>query len=375
LGCHNLTYNSNLISQKVIFENLFLKRVFNLVSDRKIGYCKNINAQNFYTIIYYTPDVISHSDYLPFGQVMPNRHGNDNQYRYGFQGQERDDELKGAGNSVNFEFRMEDPRIGRFFAVDPLASKYPHNSPYAFSENCVINAIELEGLEKVEKYKPTTDTKPVVQVSNVNNLNENKCLKTADEEYYNQKLPDDLVKTVGEGLSNGGAIVSTIGWVCAIVPGLEPAAPVLIPIGEGMDLAGTAISISVELSNEQYYEAGVDFTLAVTGKAAGVLLDNLSSASKISTLDNKVINLTSTIESPLLEKQLKGEYKNKPVNKSTSSKSTTSSSKPSTNGMMEYCRQFQNTKSSTKSTKKTTSTASNSSKKSSKKLNNVNDFK
>lgn len=31
--------------------------------------------------------------------------------------------------------------------MDPLAAKYPHNSPYAFSENKVIDHIELEGLE------------------------------------------------------------------------------------------------------------------------------------------------------------------------------------------------------------------------------------
>lgn len=68
----------------------------------------------------------------------------------GFQGQLQDDEIKGEGNSVNYTYRMHDPRLGRFFAVDPLTSKYPHNSPYAFSENCVINSIELEGLEKHE---------------------------------------------------------------------------------------------------------------------------------------------------------------------------------------------------------------------------------
>ena len=43
---------------------------------------------------------------------------------------------------------MHDPRIGRFFAVDPLAPEYPHNSPYAFSENSVIAFVELEGLER-----------------------------------------------------------------------------------------------------------------------------------------------------------------------------------------------------------------------------------
>lgn len=44
---------------------------------------------------------------------------------------------------------MHDPRIGRFFALDPLAPEYPHNSPYAFSENRVIDGVELEGLEVV----------------------------------------------------------------------------------------------------------------------------------------------------------------------------------------------------------------------------------
>jgi hypothetical protein len=59
-----------------------------------------------------------------------------------------DNEIKGEGNSLNYEFRMHDPRIGRFFAIDPLFRKYPHNSPYSFSENRVIDATELEGLEQ-----------------------------------------------------------------------------------------------------------------------------------------------------------------------------------------------------------------------------------
>ena len=42
---------------------------------------------------------------------------------------------------------MHDPRVGRFFAPDPLEDEYPWNSPYAFSENRVLDGIELEGLE------------------------------------------------------------------------------------------------------------------------------------------------------------------------------------------------------------------------------------
>lgn len=69
-------------------------------------------------------------------------------YRYGFQGQEKNDELKGNGNSVNYKYRMHDARLGRFFSVDPMFKMFSYNSPYAFCENRVIDAIELEGLEK-----------------------------------------------------------------------------------------------------------------------------------------------------------------------------------------------------------------------------------
>jgi len=41
------------------------------------------------------------------------------------------------------------PDLGRFFNVDPLSEEYTYNSSYAFSENVLINAIELEGLEKI----------------------------------------------------------------------------------------------------------------------------------------------------------------------------------------------------------------------------------
>jgi RHS repeat-associated protein len=82
--------------------------------------------------------------------LVPNRHGSSTAYRYGFQGQEKDDELKGEGNSLNYTFRMHDPRVGRFFTVDPLEKDYPWYTPYQFSGNKVIAFVELEGLEENE---------------------------------------------------------------------------------------------------------------------------------------------------------------------------------------------------------------------------------
>ena len=97
--------------------------------------------------------------------LLPNRHGSSNEYRYGFQGQEKDDEIKGEGNSLNYTFRMHDPRVGRFFAVDPLSKNYAHYSPYMFSGNKVIAFGELEGLEEIIKTTSFNNlTKPVMQV-------------------------------------------------------------------------------------------------------------------------------------------------------------------------------------------------------------------
>src|SRR5690554_4640161 len=69
-------------------------------------------------------------------------------YRYSFQNQEHHNEIRGKGNYINYKYRGYDPRVGRLdWLVDPLAAQYPWNSPYAFSENRVLDGVELEGLE------------------------------------------------------------------------------------------------------------------------------------------------------------------------------------------------------------------------------------
>lgn len=132
-----------------------LGNVLAVVTDRKIP----LNSTT------YTADVVQYTDYSPFGVELDNRHSQ-HEYRYSFQGQEHDDEIKGDGNSVNYKYRMHDPRIGRFFAIDPLAASYPWNSPYAFSENRVIDYIELEGLESTpNKFSNGPGGPPIGKIS------------------------------------------------------------------------------------------------------------------------------------------------------------------------------------------------------------------
>lgn len=59
-------------------------------------------------------------------------------YRFGFNGMEKDDEVKGSGNSLDFGARIYDPRLGRWFSVDPMQRKYPDFAPYHF---CLDNSI------------------------------------------------------------------------------------------------------------------------------------------------------------------------------------------------------------------------------------------
>jgi RHS repeat-associated protein len=119
-----------------------LGNVLTVINDIKIPV-----SSNSVDVDGYLATIVSTADYSPFGVQLDGRTVSAELYKYGFQGQEKDDEIKGAGNSVNYTYRMHDPRLGRFFAVDPLASEYAWNSPYAFSENRVIDCIELEGLE------------------------------------------------------------------------------------------------------------------------------------------------------------------------------------------------------------------------------------
>jgi RHS repeat-associated protein len=68
-------------------------------------------------------------------------------YRYGFNGKEKDPEVKGGGAQYDYGFRIYDPRIGRFLSVDPLTKKYPMLTPYQFASNSPIASIDLDGLE------------------------------------------------------------------------------------------------------------------------------------------------------------------------------------------------------------------------------------
>src|SRR5690554_6529997 len=67
-------------------------------------------------------------------------------YRYGFNGMEKDDNIKGEGNSYTTEFRQYDPRVGRWLSIDPLFADFPWQSPYVAFDNNPIYYKDPKGL-------------------------------------------------------------------------------------------------------------------------------------------------------------------------------------------------------------------------------------
>ena len=114
-----------------------LGNVLAVVSDNKIGIGSNGVAD------YYEPLVISESDYYPFGMAMKERSFSNDEYRFGFNGMEEDEDL-GEGN-YNTEFRINNSQLGRWFSIDPLTAKFPSNSPYIVSSNNVISKMDPFG--------------------------------------------------------------------------------------------------------------------------------------------------------------------------------------------------------------------------------------
>ncbi len=84
--------------------------------------------------------------------VFSTRCGNPiDQYEFGFNGKYKDNEVAGIGNTYNFDARMYNSRIARFFSLDPLAKSFSEISPYSFALNSPITFIDEQG-EKAGVY-------------------------------------------------------------------------------------------------------------------------------------------------------------------------------------------------------------------------------
>ncbi len=213
-------------------------------------------------------------------------------YRYGFNGKESDNEVKGEGGQQDYGMRVYDPRIGRFLSVDPLARDYPWNSPYAFAENDPINFIDLDGLEKAKKQVLTKAEYQTFTQSQVYNLVINSSTHTGyrksmegkwtigAREYGFIATYEDLTFKIydRDGSKNGNA---TIGFGHLIHHGkignTEANKKLEEPYTNGIDISkATELLIGDIQEKETYVRNYLDqfgLTETVTGKQFTALVD------------------------------------------------------------------------------------------------------
>jgi RHS repeat-associated protein len=155
-----IKWASNLISKRELLEGYSVdvahERLFAQVTVKQAGfmyiYLSNDNPSpvevyfDDFEVEQVKSAVIKTDDYYPFGLTFNSyQRENSVEQQWKFQGQEHLSDL--GLNWDSFKWRNHQPDIGRFFSIDPLSESYYHNSAYAFSENKVVNGIDLEGLE------------------------------------------------------------------------------------------------------------------------------------------------------------------------------------------------------------------------------------
>lgn len=80
---------------------------------------------------------------------MPNRHAQEPDYKYGFNGMEKLDELHdNSADSYDFGARIYDARLGRWLSTDALATSKPDISPYQAFRNCPLVFKDPDGKDE-----------------------------------------------------------------------------------------------------------------------------------------------------------------------------------------------------------------------------------
>ncbi|MCO5948099.1 RHS repeat domain-containing protein [Mucilaginibacter flavidus] len=128
----------------------------------------------------YTADIASGQDYYAFGMQIPGRKFTGSPYRFGFNGKENDNEVKGDGDQQDYGMRIYDSRLGKFLSTDPLTKRYPELTPYQFAGNTPIQSIDLDGKEEKKQTKSLPSNPSdgqVFQVDEKNKLTYNSELK------------------------------------------------------------------------------------------------------------------------------------------------------------------------------------------------------
>ena len=198
------------------------------------------------------------TDYCPGGVAMPNRNivGD---YRYKFQGQEKDAE---TGKEA-FELRLWDGRIGRWLTTDP---KGVHHSPYLGMANNPISTIDPDGGAPLTDYE-FTDSKGKTTRVHVND-GKDQLVKVTDLGDWNNILG---LQSSGAGIGQYDQFINKYGATAINRPSTLPSFSDLESNYPkyGSDYSGGGISneqfgdiVGGRVEQEVYIEVPFDVTMS-----------------------------------------------------------------------------------------------------------------
>jgi RHS repeat-associated protein len=158
-GVNTYIGHDSYISGNKFFElNNHLGNVLATISDKKIGVASESDPL---LVDHYKADIKTGQDYYPFGMLLTDWAEKAKDYRYGFNGQEMSNEIKGIGNSYTAQFWEYDSRIGRRWNIDPVG--IGTNSGYHAFMNNPLLFIDPLGLDTVTSSKKAKDIGDVFQ--------------------------------------------------------------------------------------------------------------------------------------------------------------------------------------------------------------------
>ena len=212
------------------------------------------------------PQVLQANDYYPFGMVyninfqssggahLPNK------YLYNSK-----EEQEMPGKWLDYGWRMYDAQLARFHSVDPMAAKFPFQSPYLYASNNPVRFIDYKGLYTNE---PREEDKPVGEDEETKKARQRQEQKESEKVKRRLKQEERLKNLMAKAYTPSGPNPST-GWAMgysisgggfhAAMKGRDP----FDPTDQDKDAAGNA------------FMAGVAVIVAIPG-GGGAYIGNLT---------------------------------------------------------------------------------------------------
>ncbi len=195
---------------------------------------------------------------------------------------EKDDEIKGAGNSLTTEFRMNDPRIGgRWWSRDPIVK--PWTSPYSGYGNNPILFIDPSGLEDLtSKYNAGEDVTPHEGDTRQNHKGYNWTFQ--DGNWVNDVKSENVVVETDKkpGFDQSGVEEAVGKYGLSKVADIFPKDKYWTAVMDewGLVVVGHGDNILLSITDEDKYKTALGGGLVL----GGVLSNVLSSSSKANIL-------------------------------------------------------------------------------------------